>query len=147
MRQNVVVPKGWNNRNDEIIGWVGVIYVVGLAKDFDKFVHHKSVELDDLFIRSRKPFIVVMASRVTGPYNKVDLIFYILFDPLESRVHQCEGRVAVCHLGTIVTRLTFTVMAGLSGIGADFVEGIGVDVCGETNVSVARELELVSKYL
>jgi hypothetical protein len=113
MREDVVVPECWNYRDDKVVGGVGIVYVVRLPKDFDKLFHHIFIEFDDLLVRSRESFIIVMPSRIASPNHEINLIFDIVLNPLEGRVDQGKGSVAVCHFGTIIARLAFAGVASL----------------------------------
>lgn len=75
VREDVIVPKGWNNGDDKVIRRVWIIGVVGFPKGFDKLVDDKAVEFDDLFVGAGMTIVVVVSSRVTSPNDKVDLIF------------------------------------------------------------------------
>ena len=132
MWKNVVVAKSWDDGDYEVVGGIGVIIIVCFAKDLDKLVHHEPVKLCDLFVCSRISFIIIMSSRVSRPHNKIDLVFQILFNPLESCVDKGQGRIATRDFGAIVSRGALAAMARLFRIRMNLVERIRVNVC--TNI-------------
>ena len=111
MREDVIVAEVGNDGDDEIIGRVGVVDVVLLAKHLDEFVDQQLVQIDDLFLASWDELVVVVASRVTGPDNKVNGVFEVVVDPLKRSVDQADGGIAVGFLRTEDTSVAFAPMA------------------------------------
>lgn len=90
IRKDVVVAKVGHNRNGGIISGIGIIDIVVLAKDLDKFVDEHLVQLDDLRLGAWDELVVIVTSRIASPDNKVDRVFEVVIDPLESSVDQAE---------------------------------------------------------
>lgn len=71
MRKNVVIAKVGHDGYGEIVGGIGVVDVVVLAKDLDELMDQHIIQLDDLLFGAWYEFISVVSSRVAGPDDEV----------------------------------------------------------------------------
>lgn len=106
MGQDVIVSKGWYDRNDQVVGRIVVRFVFALAEDFVELVDEELIQFNDLLGVSREPLVIVMASRITSPDDKVDLVFDLVTNPVKRCVDQGDWRIAVGSLGAVVARWT-----------------------------------------
>lgn len=79
---------------------------------------------------SRQLLVAIMARRVPGPDDEINVILYILGDPIESAVDEGKGRIAVGGFGAIGTGGAFPTMASNTFFGRSvcFVELVGVEI-------------------
>lgn len=131
MRKDVVVAKVGHNGNGGIIGGIGIIDIVVLAKDLDEFVSEHLVQLDDLRLGAWDELVVIVTSRIASPDDKVDRVFEVVIDPLESSVDQAEWRVTVGLLSTEYSSITLAPVASIVAVcgGGLTVEWIWVIIC------------------
>lgn len=131
VRHNVVVAKSGHNGYHKV---TRPMARAGLAKDLDKLGDHKFVLVDNLLVRPRYLLVVVVAGRVAGPDDKVDLILDVVVYPLERLVDEGIGRVASRRLCAVDASRAALAMAcgGGGGAGIRLVEGVGVEVCTMT---------------
>ena len=131
VRQDVIVPKCRDNRNDKVICWIVVVKIVRLAKDLQEFLHKQLVLRSDLLFAPREFLVIVVASRVSGPDDEVNVVFQRRVDPFECLVQEADGAVAICGLGTVEACGSRASMASLFLLGGrvDFVIGVWMDVC------------------
>ncbi len=99
---------------------------VSISKHLVELAHEIAVLVEDLLLAPWKFLIIVVPCRVTSPDDKVDVVFKILFNPLEGRVDKGIWRVAVRCLGAIDSSRTLEAVAGGFFIGGrvHFVERI-----------------------
>ena len=131
MRKNIIVSKGRNYRNLEIIGRVGVVEVVVLAKDIDEARDEEAVLRKHLILATGDVFVVVMTRTVARPYDEIDAVGDIVFDPLERGIDQRNWAVAVAEFGTVRSGRSGATMTSslLLGRCIVFVERIWVEIC------------------
>lgn len=115
--ENVVVAEVRHDGYGEIVGRIGVVDVVGFAKDLDEFVDEHLIQLDDLLFCARNELVIVVASGIASPDDKVDSIFEVVVDPLESSVDQGDGRITVGLLGAEYTSVALAPMASIIVVG------------------------------
>lgn len=104
VRKYVVVAKGRNDRDHQIIGRIGVIDVVVLSEDFDDFVNHILVQFGDLCFCPRQLLIIVVTSRVASPDDEIDLALQVRIDPSESLIDEGKWRIAIGGFRAVQTR-------------------------------------------
>ncbi len=129
--KNVVVAEIGHDGYGEIVGGIGVVEVVGFAKELDEFVDEHLIQLDDLFGAARDELVIVVASGIPGPDDKVDGIFEVVVDPLKGSVDQGDGGVTVGPLGAEDTGVALPPMASIIVLcgGVSTVESVWVEVC------------------
>lgn len=86
--QNIVVAKRGHHRDNQIIGGVVVLIVVGLAKDLQDLLYQQFIELNNLLSASRYLFVVVVTSRVARPHHEINRVFQLRRDPIKGRIDQ-----------------------------------------------------------
>jgi hypothetical protein len=111
--------------------------VAALPKDIRKFRDHVLILLDDLLLRPWYLVIVIVSRRVARPYNKVDMVFYIVFYPLERLIDQRKRRVAAGGFCAVDASRSAFAMARSVCLCARIclVEGVWMKVCGMTLVA------------
>lgn len=134
--QDVVVPESRYYGYREA---VGPLAVAALSKDVRKLGDHVLVLLHDLLLRPRDLVIVVVSRRVAGPYNKVYIVFDVVFYPLERLVDERKRGVASCGFCAIEASGSAFAMARSVGFCARIclVERVWVKVCGMTLVAIS----------
>ncbi len=131
MRKDIVIAEVGHDGNGEVVGGIGVIDVVVLAKDLDELLDQHFVQPDDLGLTARNELIVVVTSRIASPDDEVDGIFEIVVDPLESSIDQGEGRVTISLLGAKDASIAYAPVASIIAVcgGRLTVEWIWVEIC------------------
>ncbi len=99
MREDIVVAEIGYDGYGEVVGGIGVVDVVVLAKDVDELLDEHLIQPDDLGLTAWDEFVVVVTSGIAGPDDEVDGIFEMVVDPLERSIDQGEGRVTIGLLG------------------------------------------------
>jgi len=89
MWHDVVVAKSGHDGYSE--GVRGVVVSRGPPKDLGHLADHELVLLDDLVLGARNLLIVVVAGRVSGPDDKVDVVGDMAVYPVHGRVDQGDG--------------------------------------------------------
>lgn len=84
--------------------------------------------MDDLICRARIPLIVVMPCRVTGPNDKVNIVFEVVLNPAKCLVNEGIGRVAFGLFGAVVPGGAITSVAALFVRCSGLVEGIWMKI-------------------
>lgn len=74
VREDVVISECRDNRDNQVVRWIIVTKVVGLAENREHLFGDPAIQFEDLDFRSRNVCIVVVSRRVTGPDYKVDLL-------------------------------------------------------------------------
>ena len=138
--KNVVVAEIGHDGYGEIVGRIGVVEVVGFAKELDEFVDEHLIQLDDLFGAARDELVIVVASGIPGPDDKVDGIFEVVVDPLKGSVDHGDGGVTVGPLGAEDTGVALPPMASIIAVcgGVSTVESVWVEVCRRSAKAMGR---------
>lgn len=131
--QNVVVAicgHDWNHKAVKRILWIDL---PRFAEHSYELIYHISVEFLNLPVVTRQPFIIVVSRRIPGPYHEIDVVFDVFLNPVECRVDQREGRIALGLGSTEVACVAFSrlPMARMISVwvGVGLVEGIGMEIC------------------
>lgn len=82
VRHHVIVA---DIRNDWNRGFV-LAAIFLLSKHLQELVYHSLIEFLNLLFRARMAFIIVMAGRISGPNNKINLISEISLDPIKCLI-------------------------------------------------------------
>jgi len=71
-----------------------------------------------------------MTGRIPSPHDKVNLVFQVLVNPLESGVDEGNGRIAICCFGAENACWSITTVAGVFLFRGRvvFVKGVGMKV-------------------
>jgi hypothetical protein len=115
VRHDVVVSK---RRHDGYLKRLRWVLAVAVPKDLGQLLHHELVLRDDLALGAGQFLVVVVACRVAGPHNEINIVGYIVFDPVQGRVDKRHGRVACRRLGAVVARGAMFAVAGCVLLGA-----------------------------
>lgn len=129
VRHDIVVAKRRHNGYLERLG--GVLPILAIAKDLGQLLHHELVLRDDFILRAGVFLVVVVACRVAGPDDEVDVVGDMLFYPVERCVDEGDGRVACRRFGAVVASGPMFVVAGGRRLGAGVgpVVRVGMEVC------------------
>lgn len=84
--QDIIVSKGWYNGDDKVVGGVIIVLVIWFAKCVDEFLNHVLIQANNLIDASWILLIVVMASRIASPDDKVNRVSQFCFYPIKGRV-------------------------------------------------------------
>lgn len=127
MRQNIVIAKSRYNRNAELFV-EGSIFV---TKDLFEFCDQYSIRREHLLLATWMTLVVVMPCGIACPDDEIDLIFYVVFDPLECRIDQCPWGVAIAGFGSIQSCRSMVPVAGGVFVRSrvDLVKGVRMNVC------------------
>lgn len=111
MGEYVIVANGRDDGDDEVIRRV-VIIVVGAGEDLPELVDDQLVEVLDLLVAAGVFLVVVVAGRIAGPDDEVNVIADVVADPIEGGIHKGQRRVASRCLCAVVTCRAMSAMAG-----------------------------------
>lgn len=89
MRHNVVVSKSRDDWYSKVLGWI--LFILVVAKDLGELLHHELVLGDDLVLGARQLLVIVVPRGVTGPDDKIDVIGYVVLDPVHGGVDEGDG--------------------------------------------------------
>lgn len=102
--QDIIVAKRWDD-------WYRrFVLPIPLTPDLLELLYHKLVLAEHLVHRSRYPLVIIMACRVTRPDHEVYGIFEVFVYPVESRIDQSKGGVAIASLSPICSCRSRTTM-------------------------------------
>lgn len=86
MGHNVVISKGRDYWHNEVVGWVCIVDVLILAKDFSELGNQELILFNNLLLCPRYLLIIIMSRRIASPYYEIDVVFEVLLDPFECFV-------------------------------------------------------------
>ncbi|KAL8881566.1 MAG: hypothetical protein Q9198_001250 [Flavoplaca austrocitrina] len=131
MRKDIVVAEVGHDGYGEVVGGIGVIDVVVLAKHLDELLDEHLIQPDDLSLAAWDELVVIVTSGIAGPDDEVDGIFEIVVDPLESSIDQGEGGITIGFLGAEDAGIARAPVASIIAVcgGELAVEWVWVEIC------------------
>ena len=90
--EKIVIAKGWDNRNRQR---------AMIRESVDNFLGDLGVHIQHLTGVSWSLLIAIVACGVTSPYNKVNIVLYMSPNPVQCRVDELHGGVAIGGFGAI----------------------------------------------
>jgi hypothetical protein len=122
VREEVIVAKGRDDGNGELLAVIG--------EGIDNLLREERVGTEDVAFVSGNLLVAIVAGTVASPNDKVDLVLEVCANPIESRVDEGQGRVAIGGFGAVVAGRPLFAMAGDAFCGGSvrLVKGVGMEI-------------------